>query len=237
MTKPLRDAIAAGHPWIYDRALAPPEGFARGRRGHGRRRSRPARDRPRGSDVADPRARARPRFRRTLRWPLGRRPRRARRGAAHARSIARRLHRPPPHPRRGRWLPRARDRSVRRYRGDRLRRSRRDRVLARAPRRCPRRPRPRWRRLRARVAARRSQLRGAPPAKRCAATAPEIAIAEDDARFAVDVRAGQKTGFFLDQRDNRRTDPPPRRRALRARTCSATPAGSRSTPRSVARPA
>jgi 23S rRNA (cytosine1962-C5)-methyltransferase len=40
-------------------------------------------------------------------------------------------------------------------------------------------------------------LRGAPPA--------ELAIAEDDARFAVDVRAGQKTGFFLDQRDNRRT--------------------------------
>jgi 23S rRNA (cytosine1962-C5)-methyltransferase len=30
-------------------------------------------------------------------------------------------------------------------------------------------------------------------------------MAEDDARFAVDVRAGQKTGFFLDQRDNRRT--------------------------------
>jgi len=40
-------------------------------------------------------------------------------------------------------------------------------------------------------------LRGDPPA--------EIVIAEDDARFAVDVRAGQKTGFFLDQRDNRRT--------------------------------
>jgi 23S rRNA (cytosine1962-C5)-methyltransferase len=40
-------------------------------------------------------------------------------------------------------------------------------------------------------------LRGDPPAS--------IAIAEDDARFAVDVRAGQKTGFFLDQRDNRRT--------------------------------
>jgi 23S rRNA (cytosine1962-C5)-methyltransferase len=33
----------------------------------------------------------------------------------------------------------------------------------------------------------------------------EIVIAEDEARFAVDVRAGQKTGFFLDQRDNRRT--------------------------------
>ena len=40
-------------------------------------------------------------------------------------------------------------------------------------------------------------LRGDPPA--------EVAIAEDDARFWVDVRAGQKTGFFLDQRDNRRT--------------------------------
>jgi 23S rRNA (cytosine1962-C5)-methyltransferase len=40
-------------------------------------------------------------------------------------------------------------------------------------------------------------VRGDPPA--------EIVIAEDEARFAVDVRAGQKTGFFLDQRDNRRT--------------------------------
>jgi 23S rRNA (cytosine1962-C5)-methyltransferase len=37
---------------------------------------------------------------------------------------------------------------------------------------------------------------GAPPA--------ELVIAEDEARFAVDVRAGQKTGFFLDQRENRR---------------------------------
>lgn len=40
-------------------------------------------------------------------------------------------------------------------------------------------------------------VRGAPP--------QEIVISEDEARFAVDVRAGQKTGFFLDQRDNRRT--------------------------------
>ena len=40
-------------------------------------------------------------------------------------------------------------------------------------------------------------LRGDPPT--------EIVIDEDDARFGVDVRAGQKTGFFLDQRDNRRT--------------------------------
>lgn len=38
--------------------------------------------------------------------------------------------------------------------------------------------------------------RGDPPA--------EIVIVEDEARFAVDVRAGQKTGFFLDQRENRR---------------------------------
>lgn len=40
-------------------------------------------------------------------------------------------------------------------------------------------------------------LRGDPPA--------EIVIHEDEARFAVDVRNGQKTGFFLDQRENRRT--------------------------------
>ncbi|HEX5060019.1 MAG TPA: class I SAM-dependent rRNA methyltransferase [Kofleriaceae bacterium] len=39
-------------------------------------------------------------------------------------------------------------------------------------------------------------LRGAPPA--------EIVISEDEARFGVDVRSGQKTGFFLDQRENRR---------------------------------
>ena len=32
-----------------------------------------------------------------------------------------------------------------------------------------------------------------------------IEIGEDQARFAVDVVSGQKTGFFLDQRDNRRT--------------------------------
>lgn len=40
-------------------------------------------------------------------------------------------------------------------------------------------------------------VRGDPPG--------ELVITEDEARFAVDVRAGQKTGFFLDQRDNRRT--------------------------------
>src|SRR5262249_32697909 len=33
----------------------------------------------------------------------------------------------------------------------------------------------------------------------------ELVIAEDEARFAVDIRRGQKTGFFLDQRENRRT--------------------------------
>jgi 23S rRNA (cytosine1962-C5)-methyltransferase len=33
----------------------------------------------------------------------------------------------------------------------------------------------------------------------------DVVIAEDDARFTVDLRAGQKTGFFLDQRDNRRS--------------------------------
>jgi 23S rRNA (cytosine1962-C5)-methyltransferase len=39
-------------------------------------------------------------------------------------------------------------------------------------------------------------VRGDPPA--------ELAIQEDEPRFAVDVRAGQKTGLFLDQRENRR---------------------------------
>jgi len=39
-------------------------------------------------------------------------------------------------------------------------------------------------------------VRGDPPT--------DLVISEDEARFAVDVRAGQKTGFFLDQRDNRR---------------------------------
>ncbi len=34
---------------------------------------------------------------------------------------------------------------------------------------------------------------------------PLVEIREDEARFAVDVVGGQKTGFFLDQRDNRRT--------------------------------
>lgn len=33
---------------------------------------------------------------------------------------------------------------------------------------------------------------------------PLLEIREDEARFAVDVVGGQKTGFFLDQRDNRR---------------------------------
>lgn len=42
-----------------------------------------------------------------------------------------------------------------------------------------------------------SAVRGDPP--------EEIAIAEDEAQFYVDVRHGQKTGFFLDQRQNRRT--------------------------------
>jgi 23S rRNA (cytosine1962-C5)-methyltransferase len=41
-----------------------------------------------------------------------------------------------------------------------------------------------------------SAVRGDPPV--------DIAITEDEARFGVDIRAGQKTGFFLDQRENRR---------------------------------
>ncbi|HEY1548176.1 MAG TPA: class I SAM-dependent rRNA methyltransferase [Kofleriaceae bacterium] len=55
-----------------------------------------------------------------------------------------------------------------------------------------------------------SAVRGDPPA--------EIVISEDEARFAVDVRAGQKTGFFLDQRENRRLV---RRHAAGARVLNA----------------
>lgn len=39
-------------------------------------------------------------------------------------------------------------------------------------------------------------ITGAPP--------DELVMTEDEARFVVDVRSGQKTGFFLDQRENRR---------------------------------
>jgi 23S rRNA (cytosine1962-C5)-methyltransferase len=48
---------------------------------------------------------------------------------------------------------------------------------------------------------------GLAPCARLAAAAaalrPELAIAEHGWRFAVDVAAGHKTGFYLDQRDNR----------------------------------
>jgi 23S rRNA (cytosine1962-C5)-methyltransferase len=45
---------------------------------------------------------------------------------------------------------------------------------------------------------------GPGPVLFCDEPPPAIVIAEDGARFEVDVRRGQKTGFFLDQRDNRR---------------------------------
>ncbi|MEZ4359375.1 MAG: class I SAM-dependent rRNA methyltransferase [Kofleriaceae bacterium] len=46
--------------------------------------------------------------------------------------------------------------------------------------------------------------RGAPPYAIGPAPPEVVEIREDDARFGVDVISGQKTGFFLDQRDNRR---------------------------------
>lgn len=46
--------------------------------------------------------------------------------------------------------------------------------------------------------------RGAAPYAIGPAPPPLVEIREDEARFAVDVVGGQKTGFFLDQRDNRR---------------------------------
>jgi len=44
-------------------------------------------------------------------------------------------------------------------------------------------------------------------------------------RIAVDLRAGQKTGYFLDQRENRFRSPPIRPRPRARRTASRTRAG------------
>ena len=61
-----------------------------------------------------------------------------------------------------------------------------------------------------------------------------VVIRERGVRFGVDVRRGQKTGFFLDQRENRAGSALPP--AGRCSTASATPGASASTPRWEAPP-
>ena len=150
-----------------------------------------------------------------------RRARRAasRRGAgAPPRDAARGPHRLPRRERRGRSAARHRRRSLRRlprvpapHRGRRAARRRRSSSALQSPARAARHLRAqRGRRARrggTRRRARRPRRRGAAGAHR---------IVEDGMRFVVDVLHGQKTGFFLDQRESRRARARARRRAARA---------------------
>ena len=217
LRRDLRAAIGRGHPWIYDRARPSPVDVAPGDLVTARRRARPVRHRAspirRGpirarvldldpaAAIDDAWARAAARARRAAhrRCPLARRlPTRC--ASSTARTTA---------------CPAS---SIDVYAGAAVivfdggaaaavfwRRACRG---ARRPRRAG------GVAVRARVDARRAR-RARRGARRCAASLPAlVAIHEDAARFDVDVRHGQKTGFFLDQRDNRRAS---RRHAAGAR--------------------
>jgi 23S rRNA (cytosine1962-C5)-methyltransferase len=204
VTKPLRERILAGHPWVYDRALEPPKGIAVGElttlvdeRG------------PIATALADPTSPIRARI-------LDLDPDAACDGtwaAARAEAAAARRERDPllvacsgrrlihgegdacP----GLVIDQYADTAVIVFDGAAAAtfwRSRIDDVLAGLARGGAELAHV-WLRGERRDRAHAEALRGDPPA--------EIVIAEDEARFGVDVRAGQKTGFFLDQRDNRRT--------------------------------
>ena len=206
VTKPLRDAIAAGHPWIYDRALAPPKDLRAGDvvtvvddRG------------PLATVLADPtspiRARVLDRIPDTTcdgRWAFARAERAASwrtRDPLLVGCTGRRLIHGEADGCPGLVIDQYADTAVIVFDGPAATtfwRARLDDVLAGLDRGGAE-LRHAWLRgdRKLRGAAGGEAVRGAPAA--------EIVIAEDDARFAVDVRAGQKTGFFLDQRDNRRT--------------------------------
>ena len=203
LTKPLRDRVRAGHPWIYDRALAPPSGIAAGDVvtvvDH---------DGPVATVLADPTSPIRARVLDVPGTVIDARWVRARSEAAAAR--------------------RTRDPLLVGCTGRRLVHGEADACpglvidcyvdtavvvfdgAAAAAFWRPRLPavldglerggaelRHVWVRGERRERTAGSAARGDPPG--------QIVIAEDEARFPVDVRAGQKTGFFLDQRDNRRT--------------------------------
>ncbi len=204
VTKPLRDSIAAGHPWLYDRALAPPTNLRAGDvvtlvddRG------------PLATALADPaspiRARvldldpaavcdgawARARAERAATWRT--------RDPLLVGCTGRRLVHGEADGCPGLVIDQYDDTAVVVFDGPAAAafwRARLDHVLDGLARGGADSAHV-WLRGDRKLRAPGEAVRGAPPA--------EIVIAEDDARFAVDVRAGQKTGFFLDQRENRRT--------------------------------
>ncbi len=202
--KPLRDAVHAGHPWLYDRALATPKGIAVGdvvtlvdEQG------------PLATALADPSSPLRARV-------LDLRPDAACDGAwARARveaAAARRVRDPLLVGCTGRRIVHGEgdacpglvidvyvDTAVIVFDGPAASafwRARLDDVLAGLERGGIRIAHA-WLKGERRDRSAGEAVRGDPPV--------EILMSEDEARFAVDVRSGQKTGFFLDQRDNRRT--------------------------------
>ena len=203
MTKPLRARIRAGHPWVYDRALAPPRGIEQGAVV-----TLVDEDGPVATALADP---ASPIRARVLdvpgavidsAWVRGRVEAAAARRARDPLLVGctgRRLVHGEGDACPGLVIDQYADTAVIVFDGDAATTFWRERIedviaglerggaeLAHV-----------WVRGSRRDRSGAFALRGDPPA--------EIIITEDEARFAVDVRAGQKTGFFLDQRDNRRT--------------------------------
>ena len=204
LTKPLRAAIRAGHPWIYDRALAPPKGLAAGDIA-----TIVDDDGPIATVLADPTSPLRARVLDLVpdavidaAWV------RARTEAAAARRVrdpllvgctGRRLVHGEGDACPGLVVDHYEDTAVIVFDGPAASAFWRPRLpevldgLERAGIAIAH----VWIRGERRDRTAGEALRGDPPA--------EIVITEDEARFAVDVRAGQKTGFFLDQRDNRRS--------------------------------
>ena len=204
VTKPLRDRIAAGHPWVYDRALAPPKNLAAGEvvtlvddQG------------PIATAIADPTSpiRARvidlsPHATCDGAWARGRAESSAIRRARDPLLVGctgRRLVHGEGDSCPGLVIDTYLDTAVVVFDGPAASafwRARIDDVLAGLERGGAE-IKHVWLKGERRDRSAGEVLRGNPP--------DEIVMNEDEARFAVDVRFGQKTGFFLDQRDNRRS--------------------------------
>ncbi len=203
LTKPLRARIRAGHPWVYDRALAPPRGIELGQIV-----TLVDDDGPVATALADPGSPIRARVLDVPgavidgAWVRGRVESAAKRRARDPLLVGctgRRLVHGEGDGCPGLVIDQYADTAVVVYDGDAAAtfwRERMEDVLAGLERGGAELAHV-WVRGARRDRHGAMALRGDPPA--------EIVIAEDEARFAVDVRAGQKTGFFLDQRDNRRT--------------------------------